>query len=88
TPLHIAAHKGHVKIVQLLVQQNPDGRNDKDSDGMTPLMLAVLGGHEDVASVLLLKGARVPDTDRQGRSSLHLAVEQGHESMLRLLLDH
>lgn len=87
TPLHIAAHNGHVKIVQLLVQQNPDC-NDKDSDGMTPLMLAVLSGHEDVASVLLLKGARVADTDTQGRSSLHMAVEQRHESMLRLLLDH
>lgn len=87
TPLHIAAHNGNVKIVQLLVQQNPDC-NDKDSDGMTPLMLAVLGGHEDVASVLLLKGARVADTDTQGRSSLHMAIDQRHESMLRLLLDH
>lgn len=91
TPLHMAAHKGHVKIVQLLVQQNLNAGcdcNPKDSDGMTPLMLAVLGGHEDVASVLLSKGARVAESDSQGRSSLHLAVEAGNESMLRLLLDH
>ncbi|KAM7211560.1 Ankyrin repeat-containing domain protein [Rhypophila decipiens] len=91
TPLHMAAHKGHVKIVQLLVQQNLAAGQDcspRDSDGMTPLMLAVINGHEDVAGVLLSKGARVAEADSQGRSSLHLAVEQMNESMLRLLLDH
>lgn len=87
TPLHMAAQNGHFKIVQLLVQHNPDC-NCRDSDGMTPLMLAVSAGHEDVVGVLLSGGARVPETDVRGRSSLHLAVENGRESMLRLLLDH
>ncbi|KAI3396525.1 hypothetical protein diail_12049 [Diaporthe ilicicola] len=86
TPLHMAAQNGHLKIVQLLVQHNPDC-NCKDSDGMTPLMLAVSAGHEEVAGVLLSSGARVPETDVRGRSSLHLAVEDGREAMLRLLLD-
>ncbi|KAK3685726.1 hypothetical protein B0T22DRAFT_538003 [Podospora appendiculata] len=87
SPLHIAAHKGHDKIVRLLVQHHPDC-NDKDSDGATPLMLAVAGGYMDVVGTLLRHGARVADADAQARSSLHWAVLHRLHAILRALLDN
>lgn len=62
--------------------------NSRDSDGLTPLMHAVAGGHEDVAELLLGHGSRLGEVDTRRRSALHWAVIAHRESMLRLLLKH
>ncbi|CAJ2514332.1 Uu.00g024510.m01.CDS01 [Anthostomella pinea] len=86
-PLHIAAHKGHDKILKLLIQHNPDC-NEKDGSNLTPLIHAVIGGYEDVVNTLLQHAARVSEIDLQGRSSLHWAVVHRRDSILRLLLEN
>ena len=87
-PLHIAAQKGRDRIARILLQYNTDC-NEKDSDGLTPIIHAVIGGHEDVVRSLLLHGARIGNVDgQQGPSALHWAVLNRRETLLRLLLDH
>ena len=85
-PLHIAAQKGHDRIVRVLLEQKVDC-NERDSDGLTPLMYAAIGGYEEVASSLLSHGARVGDVDSQGRSALHWSVLHRREALLNVLLN-
>ncbi|KAJ5445180.1 hypothetical protein N7491_001262 [Penicillium cf. griseofulvum] len=85
--LHIAAQKGHHRIMRVLLQQDIDC-DEVDSDGLTPLIHATIGGHEDVVTLLLMHGARIDKADRQDRSVLHFAVTHRHEAILKILLDH
>lgn len=70
-----------------VLQQQMDP-NSRDSDGLTPLMHASAGGHEEVAGLLLAHGARLGEVDAHRRSALHWAVIAHREGMLRLLLKH
>ncbi|KAK3985846.1 ankyrin repeat-containing domain protein [Cladorrhinum sp. PSN332] len=85
--LHIAAQKGHNRIVCVLLQHHSDC-NEKDSEGLTPLIHATIGGFEDVVSSLLNHGARITSVDNQHRSALHWAIVHRREAMLKLLLKH
>lgn len=85
--LHIAAQEGHEQIVRMLIQRLPNC-NEKDSDGRTALMHAVIADHESVVDVLLAHGARIGDVDNKRRSVLHWAVLHGREAILRTLLQH
>jgi ankyrin repeat protein len=62
--------------------------NERDSDGLTPLMHAAAGGHDEVATMLLAHGARLGDVDYRRRSALHWAVLSRQQTLLRLLLGH
>lgn len=50
SPLHIAAQKGRSRIVLALLQHGAD-HGAKDSDGLTPLIHATIGGHEEVVNM-------------------------------------
>lgn len=84
--LHIAAAKGHDRIARILLQHNIDC-NEKDSDGLTPLIHATIGGYADVVRSLLSHGALIGAVDAQHRSALHWAVLQRREDVLKILLD-
>lgn len=71
-----------------IVLQNCMDTNEPDSDGLTPLMHAVAGGHEEVVGLLLSHRARLGDRDNRRRSVLHWAVLTYREAVLRLLLKH
>ena len=89
SPLHIAAQKGHDRIVRMLLQHNADC-DEKDSDSLAPIIHAVIGGHEDVVRSLLSHGARIVNqtNGQQQSSALHWAVMHRREDLLRILLDH
>ena len=56
--LHIAAHKGHIPIIQYLINQNADV-NSQNAKGWTPLMFAVEGNQLDAIQFLLESGGNV-----------------------------
>ncbi|GLT45003.1 hypothetical protein SLA2020_188710 [Shorea laevis] len=58
TALHIAASKGSVNCVLLLLDYGADP-NCKDSDGNVPLWEAMVGGHEKVVKMLIENGADI-----------------------------
>ena len=85
--LHIAAQRGHEGILRSLMLRGNLDYNGQDSDGRTPLMLAVIGNHEKAVELLLAHGAKLDVTDQEKRSALHWAVLYQHERVLRLILE-
>jgi hypothetical protein len=67
-----------------LLKQNIHSRN---TQGQTPLHLAVTVGDEEAVN-LLLPGSRLDVQDHDGRTALHTAVMNGNERIARLLLSN
>jgi ankyrin repeat protein len=74
TALHFAAQYGAGEMAALLADNGAD-LQAAEPDGVTPLMMAIINGHYDVAAVLVLKGANVNAVDRSGRGALYHAVD-------------
>jgi ankyrin repeat protein len=53
TPLHVAAHSGHLDVARLLVEADADLAACTSRDGATPLQLAVSRGHHHVVEYLI-----------------------------------
>lgn len=81
TALMLAAHKGHLDVVQRLVGHGAD-LNVHAKFGLSALMLAIVAGHETVACALVRAGAdlQILGTGAPGfaeKSAYDLAKEQG-----------
>jgi ankyrin repeat protein len=81
-----AARAGDSARVVTLLEASPELLSVKDGDGMTPLHHAVVGGHTELARLLLDRGADVSATDAQGQTPLHLAAYGGDAASTALLL--
>lgn len=85
SPLHLAAARGHVTIIQLLLRAQ--ARIDAlDSEGKTPLMKAVEGHHLQAARCLLEQRANPDVPDQNLDTALHLALSTGQADMATLLV--
>uniref|UniRef100_A0A7I4AG32 DOG1 domain-containing protein n=1 Tax=Physcomitrium patens TaxID=3218 RepID=A0A7I4AG32_PHYPA len=83
TPLHLAAGKGHLECVALLVERGAE-INVKDNDGVTPLLDALKGGHDEAAKFLRNNGAR-PDVKDAGNELCKAAACGDMEFLERLV---
>ncbi|KAJ7392340.1 Ankyrin repeat and KH domain-containing protein 1 [Desmophyllum pertusum] len=63
-----------------------DQQTDSNSD--TALTLAAAGGHDELVTLLLVKGSDIEHRDKKGCTPLILAATAGHASTVEILLDH
>lgn len=56
--------------------------------GFTPLHIACVYGHFELARLLLEAGADIEAKTKNGYMALHLAAQYGHRLIIDLLLEH
>ena len=87
TPLHIASTKGHLAMVEYLLECKCDPLY-KWNDGNTPMNCAALEGHLNILQFLITKKNYSPLTKgRQSRTLLHNASQEGHLHIVKYLAD-
>ena len=59
--------------------------NNRDIAGRCPIHLAAENGHEDVAKILVVKGAQTDIPDKKGQRPLELAARMGHTKMVSII---
>jgi ankyrin repeat protein len=74
TPLMYAAREGAADSVRVLARAGAD-LDAQDPDGVTPLVIAILNAHYDLAATLVDLGARPDVADSSGRAALYAAVD-------------
>lgn len=88
TPLYFAAGMGHLQAVKELLELGADVHVQGGEFG-TPVVAAVVDGHEETLRLLLEKGAN-PNQKRDERSNenlLYLAAVNGYAGCVQILLN-
>ena len=86
-PLIMAAAKGNVPIVRLLVEKGKADITKANESGETALFSASLHGHLDVVDYLLQQGADKDTACCLNMTSLMAASSNGHLDVVRYLID-
>ncbi|KAJ1925958.1 hypothetical protein IWQ60_004219 [Tieghemiomyces parasiticus] len=87
TALHYAAKRGHLEVVQWLVDVARAPVDQCDRENETALLKAAYQGQLAVAKFLLQRGANARHTDKDGWTALHNASSRGHVKLVRWLLE-
>jgi ankyrin repeat protein len=86
-PLVLAAEKGNIDIVKLLLEHGADVNGTESKYGSAPLHFAAQKGYLDVVKLLLDYGADINQLNDQGTTPLHFAAEGGNIDIVKLLLE-
>ncbi|XP_060190224.1 ankyrin repeat-containing protein ITN1-like isoform X1 [Lycium barbarum] len=87
TPLHIAAMRGHIEFVRLILAHNPHLAAELDSRKSSALHLASAKGHLQIVKMLLVVNPEMClACDRDGRNPLHLAAIKGRVEVIKELI--
>ena len=86
TILHRAALHNRREMVEFLLKQGGLSPQETDGNGNTPLHCAALGGHAEVAQLLVDAGADLEALNNEGDRPLHLGAGAGNLVCLKLLL--
>ena len=87
TPLHCASWKGHVGLVEFLIDAGADINNHNDNAhwGTTPLHAAAHGNQKEVATVLIRRGADLNAKNLNGRTPLGETTIHNAKAVAQLL---
>ena len=86
--LHIACEKGRLSVARTLILNQHLELHDQDSDGNTPLALAVEKGWDEVVLPLVREFDYNPATKgSNGRSLLHSAALGGGSTLFKVLIE-
>lgn len=89
TPLHYAAHLGHLEATRYLLHVDRSVAYLQNTEGMSPFHLSAKAGHIKVMDELI---NHCPDVcellDNEGRTALHLAVAKGKTRAVNFALNN
>ncbi|KAF1491000.1 Ankyrin repeat domain-containing protein 6, partial [Pygoscelis antarcticus] len=85
TPLHLAAHRGHLHVVQVLLKAGCDLDIQDDGD-QTALHRAAVVGNTDVIATLIQEGCALDRQDKDGNTALHEACWHGFSQSAKVLV--
>ncbi|KAJ8564453.1 hypothetical protein K7X08_000913 [Anisodus acutangulus] len=87
TPLHIAAMRGHVEFVKLILTRNPLLAAELDFGKSSALHIASIKGYLEIVKELLVVNPEMClARDREGRNPLHLAAIKGRVEVMKELV--
>ncbi|CAB0042769.1 unnamed protein product [Trichogramma brassicae] len=76
THFHVVCTHGYIDFVERFLESGQDPNLVLESTGESPLHMALKWGHNDVAMLLLKKGANVNLANRDGVTPLHLISDR------------
>ncbi|XP_050001460.1 ankyrin repeat domain-containing protein 6 [Alexandromys fortis] len=85
TPLHLAANKGHLSVVQILLKAGCDLDLQDDGD-QTALHRAAVVGNVEIITTLIREGCALDRQDKDGNTALHEAAWHGFSQSAKLLV--
>ncbi|XP_045399980.1 ankyrin repeat domain-containing protein 6 isoform X5 [Lemur catta] len=85
TPLHLAANKGHLSVVQILLKAGCDLDVQDDGD-QTALHRATVVGNTEIIAALIQEGCALDRQDKDGNTALHEASWHGFSQSVKLLV--
>lgn len=83
--LYLAMREPAPKVAAALIEWPKTNVEIRTRDDESPLMMAALKGHVDLARKLIERGA---DVNKTGWTALHYAATGGHLAIIELLLEH
>lgn len=87
SPLYVACKRGHLQVVQWLLD-NGAAVEAVDEDDVTPFMVAAGQAHVQIVKLLASKGASTETATSSGLSVAYFAAYSGHLALLRFFLEN
>ena len=85
TALSVASMEGNLEMVKFILDNEKVQINHQDKMGQSPLFLAVLGENNDVAKLLMKKGADPNLYNNEGIAPIDLALESDQKELVQIL---
>ncbi|KAK1889242.1 Ankyrin repeat domain containing protein 6 [Dissostichus eleginoides] len=85
SPMHLAAYKGHIEVVRILLKAGCD-LDIQDDGGQTALQRAAVVGNYDVINALIQEGCALDRQDKDGNTALHEVSWHGFSQSLKVLV--
>lgn len=85
--MHSAAQAGNLKLVKSMLDSGVDPNVKHPHDESGPLVFAILGGHANIARLLITRGANVNEKTKGGKSMLFWAKHFKHKDIVKMLKD-